>query len=272
MSIIKSIKTIFVLAPMIAAILMSGGCAMGRSESSRNVVYKEREEIEEDVKSYLKEKYEKDFVVAVTDSPNHIYSSYEVSAYAADDESKEMFDVSITYIDEENYSVTDDYFMYSISDELEAWFIELANPYIDCDFKAFWCSSPFGLSSDYDTCKTAEDFLELSPTSSYYGLRFLIVLPSQMDEDNLTTITNSIASDMLEKHIRGQVTTIAYVDKTVYDQINSKGDESCFWSYQYRNYNCCATIRGDFSFSKAVLRKAGAWNLDDKTYNERFEN
>ena len=51
--------------------------------------------------------------------------------------------------------MTDDYFMYSISDDLELWFTELVDPYIDCDFKVFWQTSPMDLPSDYKECKTA---------------------------------------------------------------------------------------------------------------------
>ncbi len=255
---------------LVGTMAIRTGCG-NNSETSRNVIYKERHEVETDVESYLEEKYGKEFIVAVTDSPNHIYSSYEVSAYAADDESKTSCSVTITYVDEENYYATDDYFMYSISDDLEVWFKELADPYIDSDFKAFWRSGLMDLSSDYDDCKTAEDFLELSPTASYYGLRFLIVLPSKMADSDIAAMTDNIASDMLEKRIRGQITTIVYLDEVVYDQINSKEDERYFWCYQYLNYNCCATIQGSFNFVHAELRKAGAWNLDDETYNKRFE-
>ena len=62
---------------LMSAVIMIGnvGCGASNPETSRTVVYKEREEIEEDVKAYLSEKYGKEFVVAVTDSPNHIYSS-----------------------------------------------------------------------------------------------------------------------------------------------------------------------------------------------------
>ncbi len=262
---------IFVLA--IGVILMSGGCRMDRSQTTkRNIVYKERDEIEADVKSYLSEKYGKEFVVAVSDNPNHIYYSYEVSAYAADDESKTLCTVSITYVDEENYSITDDYFMYSISEDLEVWFKELADPYIDCEYKAFWRPSPLQLSSDYSECKTAEDFLKLSPTASYYGLRFLIVLPSHAADSDIKTMTDSIAAAMLEKRIRGQITTIVYVDDVVYNKINSKKDERYFWTHQYRNIFCTSTIKRDFSFSKAEIQKGGFWNLDDETYNKEILN
>ncbi len=262
---------IFVLA--IGVILMSGGCRMDRSQTTkRNIVYKERDEIEADVKSYLSEKYGKEFVVAVSDNPNHIYYSYEVSAYAADDESKTLCTVSITYDDEENYRITDDYFMYSISDDLEVWFKELADPYIDCEYKAYWRTGITTLSSDYNECKTAEDFLKLSPTASYYGLRFLIILPSQAANSDIDTMTDSIATAMMEKRIRGQITTIVYVDDVVYDKINSKKDERHFWTHQYRNIFCTSTIKRDFSFSKAKIQKGGFWNLDDETYNKEILN
>lgn len=255
---------------LVGTMAIRTGCG-NNSETSRNVIYKERHEVETDVESYLEEKYGEEFIVAVTDSPNHIYSSYEVSAYAADDESKTSCSVTITYVDEENYYATDDYFMYSISDDLEVWFKELADPYIDSDFKAFWRSGLMDLSSDYDDCKTAEDFLELSPTASYYGLRFLIVLPSQMADSDIATMTDNIATDMLEKRIRGQITTIVFVDEVVYDQINSKEDEREFWVNEYKSVFCTSTVRGNFGFAKSEIQKGGFWHLDDETYNKRFE-
>ena len=266
----KLFKKFFVLL-LIGTMAVNIGCRKS-DETSGTIVYKERDEIESDVESYLEEKYEKEFVVAITDSPNHIYSSYAASAYAADDESMEMFDVTITYADEETYSITDNYFMYSISDDLEAWFIELADPHIDCEFKAFWLSSPMELPSDYDECKTAEDFLKLSPTASYYGLRFFIVLPSYASDSAIDTMTDSIATAMLEKQIRGQITTIVYSDEVVYDQIKSKNEEQYFWSHNYRNIFCTSTIRGDFSFSEAEIQKGGFWHLDDETYNKKILN
>lgn len=63
------------------ALLLTGvmtvnmGCGM-HNETSRKIICKERDEVEADVEAYLEEKYGKAFVVAVTDNPNHIYSSY----------------------------------------------------------------------------------------------------------------------------------------------------------------------------------------------------
>ena len=263
-----------ILLILMSAVIMIGnvGCGASNPETSRTVVYKEHGEIEEDVKTYLSEKYGKEFVVAVTDSPNHIYSSYAASAYAADDENMEMFDVTIAYADEETYHIADDYFMYSISDDLEVWFKKLADPYIDCEYKAYWRTGITTLSSDYNECKTAEDFLKLSPTASYYGLRFLIVLPSQAADSDIDTMTDSIAAAMLEKRIRGQVTTIVFMDDVVYDKINSKKDERHFWSHNYKNIFCTSTVRMDFSFSKAEIQKGGFWHLDDETYNKEILN
>lgn len=257
---------------LIGAITMNTGCGMSNSETSRNTVYKERDEVETDVKAYLEGKYGKEFVVAITDNPNHIYSSYAASAYAADDESKEMFDVTITYADEETYGVTDNYFMYSISDDLELWFKELADPYIDGDFKVFWRAGFMDLPSDYKECKTAKDFLELSPTASYYGLRFLIVLPSNAAYSDIDSMTDSIANAMLEKQIRGQITAKVYVDEVVYDQIKSKSDERYFWIHGYRSIFCTTTIRSDFSLCEAELDKGGFWTLDDETYHKNILN
>lgn len=267
----KTAKKILLI--LISAVMIGGGgCRVDKSETSKNVVYKQRDEIEEDVKTYLREKYGKEFVVAVTDSPNHIYSSYEASAYAADDENKEMFELTVYYADKEHYSITDDYFMYSISDDLEVWFKELADPYINCEYKVYWRPAVFPLSNDYDQCKTVEDFLELSPTASYYALRFIIVLPSQAADSDIDTMTDSIAAAMLEKRIRGQVTTIVYVDEVVYDQINSKKSAQHFWSHNYKNIFCTSTIKSDFSFRNAKIQKGGFWNLDDETYNKEILN
>ena len=99
-------KNIFALL-LTGVMTVNMGCGM-HNETSRKIIRKDRDEVEADVEAYLEEKYGKAFVVAVTDNPNHIYSSYAASVYAADDESKEMFSVTITYADEENYSVTDD--------------------------------------------------------------------------------------------------------------------------------------------------------------------
>ena len=264
---------IFVLA--IGVILMSGGCRMDRSQTTkRNIVYKERDEIEADVKSYLSEKYGKEFVVAVSDNPNHIYYSYEVSAYAADDESKTLCTVSITYVDEENYSITDDYFMYSISEDLEVWFKELADPYIDCEYKAFWRPSPMQLSSEYNECKNLEDFLDVSSkASSYYVLRFLIVLPSQAVDCDIIAMTKSISSAMQEKRIRGHITMRVYVDDVVYDQIKSKKDQRHFWTHQYRNIFCTFAVEKDFNITEVdKFQKGGFWHLDDETYNKEILN
>ena len=85
-------------------------------------------------------------------------------------------------------------------------------------------------------------------------------------------MTDSIAAAMLEKRIRGQVTTIVYVDEVVYDQIDSKKDAQHFWSHQYRNIFCTNTISGDFSVSEAKIREGGFWNLDDETYNKEILN
>ncbi len=268
----KIAKRLLLILMSAVMIIGGGGCRMDKSGTSRNIVYKQRDEIEEDVKTYLSNKYGKEFEVAVTDNPNHIYSSYEASAYAVDDESKTSCTVTINYVDEENYSVTDDYFMYSISDDLEVWFKKLADPYIDCEYKAYWRTGITTLSSDYNECKTAEDFLKLSPTASYYGLRFLIVLPSGAANSDIDAMNDSIATAMLEKQIRGQITTIVYVDDVVYDKINSKKDERHFWTHQYRNIFCTSTIKRDFSFSKAEIQKGGFWNLDDETYNKEILN
>ena len=273
----KKAKMVLLILMSVILVIECCGCGIsdfsaGDTETSRTVIYKERAEIEEDVKTYLSNKYGKEFIVAVTDSPNHIYSSYAASAYATDDESKEMFNVTIAYVDEENYDVTDDYFMYSISDDLEAWFRELADPYIDYDFKVFWLSAPLSLSSEYNKCKTAEDFLKLSPTASYYGLRFLIVLPNQAVDSDIDTMTNSIAAEMLEKRIRGQITTIVYIDDIVYNQISLKEDERYFWIHNYRNIFCTSTISGDFSVSEAKIQKGGNYWLDDETYDKEILN
>ncbi|MBE6845476.1 MAG: hypothetical protein E7508_07175 [Ruminococcus sp.] len=246
-----------VLLVLMSAILMIECCGcgiidfgIGDTETSRTVIYKEREEIEEDVKTYLSNKYGKEFTVAVTDSPNHIYSSYEVTAY---DEEMNSFDVSITYYDEENYSVTESYLLYGMKDDFESWFTELADPYIDSEFKVFFIPMD-DLPYEYHECATVEEFLETSKTSTYYGLRFYIVLPSDAYDEDIAILNNSIAFELLNQHIRGQITMIAYQNKDVFEQINTKKDERYFWIHSYKNANCTSTIQMDFNLVEAETR------------------
>ncbi len=164
--------------------------------------------------------------------------------------------------------------MYSISDDLEVWFKELADPYIDCEYKAFWRPSPMQLSSEYNECKNLEDFLDVSSkASSYYVLRFLIVLPSQAVDCDIIAMTKSISSAMQEKRIRGHITMRVYVDDVVYDQIKSKKDQRHFWTHQYRNIFCTFAVEKDFNITEVdKFQKGGFWHLDDETYNKEILN
>lgn len=98
------------------------------------------------------------------------------------------------------------------------------------------------------------------------------MLPSEAENSDIVTMTDSIATEILEKQIRGQITTIIYVDEGIYEQINSKKDERYFWTNQFRNINCTSTISGDFSFYESKIRKGGAWHLEDDIYKKRILN
>ncbi|MFT3951226.1 MAG: hypothetical protein QM689_04635 [Oscillospiraceae bacterium] len=235
------------LSIMLAGMLLLSGCSITNGSETKKI-YKDKQEVELAAETYLKEKYGKEFSAAVTDSPNHLYTSYALSAYAVDDVNKESFDVTVTYYDEETYGVTDDYFMYSINDDLESWFKELADPYIESDFKAFYLSSG-SLPSDYKDCKTFNDFLKLSPTSTYYGLRYLIVLPATEWDAEINKVTDCIAREMLSRRIRGQVTIVVYEDENVYDKILTQKDERHFWTHLYRVKCCTSTLKTDFSIA-----------------------
>jgi len=239
-----------VLLVLMSAILMIECCGcgiidfgIGDTETSRTVIYKEREEIEEDVKTYLSNKYGKEFTVAVTDSPNHIYSSYEVTAY---DEEMNSFDVSITYYDEENYSVTESYLMYGMKDDFESWFIELADPYIDSEFKVFFIPMD-DLPSEYHECKTIDEFLKMSPTGTYYGLKFLIMLPASEYKTDIRELVDNITHRMLELKIRGQITAIVYEEADIYEKTLTQNDESFFFQRHFRHRLCTSTLKSDFS-------------------------
>lgn len=166
-------RIMILITSIIFMCVMLSGCGFENDlmteNRTQNNVYVPSSQVVYDVEKYLKDKYNKEFKASVSDSPNHIYSSYSVSVL---DDENNFFDVSITYQDEEHYSVTDRYNIYAMKHDFEKWFKELADPYIDCKFKVFWRPGIGDLSNDYNECKTAEDFLELSPTSSYYGLRF----------------------------------------------------------------------------------------------------
>ena len=226
-------------------------------------IYKDREEVEIAAETYLKEKYGKEFDVAVADNPNHLYTSYALTAYALDDESKELFDMTVTYYDEETYSVRDNYFIYFIKDDLEDWFYDVADPYIDCDFKVFYLTDG-ALPNDFDECKTANDFLEVAKVNYSYGLRFYIVLPASEWDTEFNEITNSLAMEMQEMGIHSQISIIVYEGKKVYDQIITKRDERYFWTHSYRHRYCASTVRANLSLSLADEILSGG----DSKYND----
>ena len=131
--VIRYMKKAFLIL-MALVIVIVGGCGMNGSEISRNVVYKPRDVVENDISNYLKQKYNKDFDVAVMDSPNHIYSSYSAEVYPDDDRTV-SFQASIVYTDDNNYNVADNYLIYSLKDDLEVWFGELAAQIINGTLK-----------------------------------------------------------------------------------------------------------------------------------------
>ncbi len=241
--------TAIVIAAVFLCSLLTA-CSSGNTGQELNYVNKSNSQVEQDIAAYLKEKYDQEFTVAVSDRPNHLYSSYEATAY---DEKQNDFEVSITYYDEELFSVSESYLLYGLKDDFEAWFTELADPYIDSEFKVFFIPMS-DLPSEYHECKNVTDFLEMSKTGTYYGLRFTIVLPSQSYDDDIAAKTNAIAAEMLNQRIRGQITTIAYQDEEVYDQIHTKKDERHFWTHSYKNVNCTGTIQMDFNLVEAELR------------------
>ena len=125
-------------ATLAAAILLCSSlpaCQKEQNNTSQNYTHKNTQQVELDIEGYLQEKYGKEFSVSVTETPNHLYSSYGATAY---DEDRNSFDVSITYYDEELFSVTDSYLLYGMTEDFEAWFTELADPYIDSEFKVFF--------------------------------------------------------------------------------------------------------------------------------------
>lgn len=241
----RRLKTILLIGGIIlTGILGMTGCSRNSNNPNQNsTIYKDKEEVKQVAEDYLEEKYGKEFVAVISDNPNHLYSSYQVSAYAADDESKEFFTVTVTYYDEETYGVTDDYFMYSIKDDLEIWFKELADPYIDSEFKVFYLSSG-SLPTDYNDCATLEDFLKISPTSIYYGLRYKILLPASEWDTDINKIADNIVKEMLNRRIRGQVTIVIYEE--AYNRIITKNDERHFWTHSYKHKSCTSTLKTDF--------------------------
>lgn len=226
-------------------------------------IYKDKEDVEIAAETYLKEKYGEDFDVAVTDSPNHLYTSYAVSAYALNDENKELFNVTVTYYDEETYSVRDDYFIYKIRNDLEDWFADLADPYIDCDFKVFYLSDG-ALPNDFDECKTVNDFLEVAKINYSYGLRFDIILPASEWDAEFNEITNAIALEMQEMGIHSQISIVVYEGEKVYDQIVTKRDERYFWTHSYRHRYCSSTVKVDLGIALADDIRTGG----DSRYND----
>ncbi|MBQ8010019.1 MAG: hypothetical protein IJ265_00475 [Oscillospiraceae bacterium] len=206
---------------------------------------KSNSQVEQDIAAYLKEKYDQEFTVSVTDRPNHLYSSYGATAY---DENQNDFEVSITYYDAELFSVSDSYLLYGMQEDFEAWFMELADPYIDSDFKVFLIPIS-GLPSEYYECETVEEFLDISPTGTYYGVKFLIMLPASEYHKDIRMMVDNITHRMLELKIRGQVTAIVYEEADIYEKTLTRKDESFFFQRHFRHRICSSTLKSDFSIT-----------------------
>ena len=231
----KRLKRIYIILLSAVLIIGGSGCETVNPDlseakvetSSINVITKDDDEVTEIVEEYLKEKYKKEFEIALTDRPSSIYNSYYLTAY---DESYDSMNITITFTDEENYTISDDGLMLGIKDDLEKWFAELVDPYIECEYKVFYRNNGFTLPDDYKDCRTAQDFLKLSPTSEYYGLLFTVLLPASEYQKSYTETASEIANRMAEMGIRGQVSILVYKDESVYDNVNTDKEEGWYWS------------------------------------------
>lgn len=164
------------------------------------------------------------------------------------DEDRNSFDVSITYYDEELFSVTDSYLLYGMTEDFEAWFTELADPYIDSEFKVFFIPIS-GLPSEYYECETIDEFLQMSPTGTYYGLKFLVMLPASEYRSDIQELVDNITHRMLELRIRGQITAIVYEEADIYEKTLTRKDENFFFQRHFRHRICTSTLKSDFSIA-----------------------
>jgi len=235
---------VMLISAMLMCSLLSA-CQKRQSDMPQSYMYKDTQQVELDIEGYLQEKYGKEFSVSVTDTPNHLYSSYGATAY---DEDRNSFDVSITYYDEELFSVTDSYLLYGMTEDFEAWFTELADPYIDSEFKVFFIPIS-GLPSEYYECETIDEFLQMSPTGTYYGLKFLVMLPASEYRSDIQELVDNITHRMLELRIRGQITAIVYEEADIYEKTLTRKDENFFFQRHFRHRICTSTLKSDFSIA-----------------------
>ena len=258
----KRLKRIYIILLSAVLIIGGSGCETVNPDlseakvetSSINVITKDDDEVTEIVEEYLKEKYKKEFEIALTDRPSSIYNSYYLTAY---DESYDSMNITITFTDEENYTISDDGLMLGIKDDLEKWFAELVDPYIECEYKVFYRNNGFTLPDDYKDCRTAEDFLKLSPTSEYYGLLFTVLLPASEYEKSYTETASEIANRMAEVGIRGQVGITVYKDESIYDKINTRKDYGHYWSMPLKVKLTGSGVQANFNVSNSRENKYG---------------
>ncbi len=102
----KILKRIYIILLSAVLIIGGSGCETVNPDlseakvetSSINVITKDDDEVTEIVEEYLKEKYKKEFEIALTDRPSSIYNSYYLTAY---DENYDSMNITITFADEE---------------------------------------------------------------------------------------------------------------------------------------------------------------------------
>lgn len=247
----KTAKKAILILISLVMVIECGGCkeqqteeVQSSAEASSIIVSDDR--LEEIALQYLKEKYGEDLKISITDRPSSIYNSYYLTAY---NEEFDSMNITISFTDENTYDISDDGLMLFIQDDLEKWFADFIDPCIDCEYKVFYRKNGFTLPDDYKECKTAEDFLELTPTSEYYGLLFTVLLPASEYEKSYTETASEIADRMAEAGIRGQVSILVYEEKSVYDDVNTRKKASWYWerpvSYE-RKYAWCG-VQANFN-------------------------
>ena len=241
-----------VILILMSAVMMigEGGCEeqqMKKVQSSietAQIIDINDDRLEEIALKYLKEKYGENFKISITDRPSSIYNSYYLTAY---NEEFDSMNITISFTDENTYDISDDGLMLFIQDDLEKWFADFIDPYIDCEYKVFYRKNGFTLPDDYKECKTAEDFLELTPTSEYYGLLFTVLLPASEYEKSYTATASEIADRMAEAGIRGQVGITVYKDENIFDNVNTGKEEEWYWSRAYKVRYASCGVQANFN-------------------------
>ena len=152
----------------------------------------------------------------------------------------------ITKDDDEVTEIVEEYLKEKYKKEFFDWLIEN----YDCD-------NGFTLPDDYKDCRTAEDFLKLSPTSEYYGLLFTVLLPASEYEKSYTETASEIANRMAEVGIRGQVGITVYKDESIYDKINTRKDYGHYWSMPLKVKLTGSGVQANFNVSNSRENKYG---------------